>query len=180
MSESTSTANVGAGEHVENDSPEYAVMPGYERYTGPVEHGFRPEPAAQPEVAKIQRYDISATTQYGGATIESDINVNGEWVKYDDHIAAMINPLNTSLCRDMPAFYKLLQFMLDNIADLEQSPDFAGFKLQRATNDEGELQFIRLVPCDKIGDITSPRYVDEQPNKVIKAAVASTLKLVQP
>lgn len=178
MSESTSTANVSAGEHVENDSPEaFTNTPGYERYTGPVEHGFRPEPAAKPEVAKIQRYDVR-TDVHDNAYGREDMS--GEWVKYDDHIAAMVNPLNTSLCKDMPAFYKLLQFLLDNIGDLEQSPDFAGFKLQRATNDEGELQFIRLVPCDKIGDITSPRYVDEQPNKVIKAAVASTLKLVQP
>jgi len=102
------------------------------------------------------------------------------FVKYDDHIAAMLNPMNTVLCRDMPSLYKLLQFIIDNIADLEQSPDFAGFQMQRAVNDQGELQFIRLVPCDKIGDVTVARIADVAVNKVIKKAVRDTLVLAKP
>lgn len=126
----------------------------------------------------IKRYSlIDHDDGYGAIEVETE---SGEYVKFADHRMAMLNPLNTSLCKDMPALYHLLQFILDNIADLEQSPDFAGFKMQRATNDEGELLYIRLLPCDKIGDVTVTRIADVPENKVIKAAVRDTLVLVKP
>ena len=133
---------------------------------------------AAPEAAKIQRYQVHYDDDAGSIEhVESD---TGPFVYYEDHLMAMLNPLNTALCKDMPAVYRMLQFLLDNIADLEQEPSFAGFQIQRATNDQGELQFIRLIPCDKIGDITVARTNDVKENQVIKAAVRDTLVLVKP
>lgn len=122
-------------------------------------------------IGSITRYEIGGDGDMVAYT-------DGDYVRYDDHIRAILNPMNQTLCKDMPALYRMFQFLLDNIADLEQSPDFAGFKMQRATSDEGELQFIRLIPCDNIAGVTAPRYADPE-NKVIKKAVASTIQIAR-
>lgn len=135
-------------------------------------------PAAE-QSSKIQRYSIQVDPfQTGWSGVEAD---DGIWVKYEDHVTAMLNPMGHQLTQDDKATFKLIQHLLDNIANEEQSPDFAGFQFIRATNDEGELSFIGLVPCDNIAGITAPRFSFEAIKApAIKAATASQLKLVKP
>lgn len=124
---------------------------------------------------KIQRYTPA------GIRDCMDEDQGGQWVKYDDHVRAMLNPQGLPLARDMASLYRLFQFMLDNIADLESEPDFAGFQMQRLTNEEtGELLCIRLIPCDNIAGITAPRIAEVKENPVIKQAVRDSLHLVRP
>jgi hypothetical protein len=131
--------------------------------------------AEQEQSSKIQRY--KANLPYPGIEAASD----GEFVRYEDHVAAMLNPMGHQLTRDDKATNKLLQHIINNIANEEQSTDFAGFQFHRATNDEGELLFMALVPCDNIAGITAPRFSFEAAKApAIKAATAAQLKLVKP
>lgn len=138
--------------------------------------------AEQEQSSKIQRYEISIGS-IGGchSALDEDKSEDGEWVKYEDHVTAMLNPMGHQFTRDDKATFKLIQHLIDNIANEEQSPDFAGFQFIRATNDEGELNFIGLVPCDNIAGITAPRFSFEAIKApAIKAATATQLKLVKP
>jgi hypothetical protein len=129
------------------------------------------------EQSKIQRFSL--VEHYDDANIEA--SHDGEYVKYEDHVTAMLNPMGHQLTRDDKATFKLIQHIIDNIANEEQSPEFAGFQFIRATNDEGELNFIGLVPCDNIAGITAPRFSFEAIKApAIKAATAAQLKLVKP
>jgi len=145
------------------------------------------EHPAVEQSSKIQRYVVNG--DYDGFWLEDpdsdkryDIDPeNPEVVKYEDHVTAMLNPMGHQLTRDDKATFKLIQHLIDNIANEEQSPEFAGFQFIRATNDEGELNFIGLVPCDNIAGITAPRFSFEAIKApAIKAATASQLKLVKP
>lgn len=132
------------------------------------------EQTAAEQSTKIQRYSVDPNTG-----TESDNS--GKWVKYEDHVKAMLNPMGLQLTKDDKASFSLLQHIIDNIANEEQSPDFAGFQLSRATSEEGELKFIGLVPCDNIAGIAAPRFSFEAvKSPAIKAATASQLKLVKP
>lgn len=61
--------------------------------------------------------------------------------------------------RDDAATGKLLQSILDIVAECDQAPEFAGFQIQEARTAAGLLMSVRLVPCDIIGGIVSPRTV---------------------
>ena len=134
-------------------------------------------PAAE-QVSKIQRIKVESVDQGQLEHIESS---DGPFVYYVDHVSAMLNPMGHQLTRDDKATNKLLQHIINNIANEEQSNDFAGFQFHRATNDEGELLFMALVPCDNIAGITAPRFSFEAAKTpAIKAATAAQLKLVKP
>lgn len=134
-------------------------------------------PAAE-QSSKIPRYEVFKDAADNAVGSEDP---TGEWVKYEDHVTAMLNPMGHQLTRDDKATFKLMQHLIDNIANEEQSPDFAGFQFIRATNDEGELNFIGLVPCDNIAGITAPRFSFEAIKApAIKAATAAQLKLAKP
>lgn len=61
--------------------------------------------------------------------------------------------------RDDAATGKLLQSILDIVAECDQAPEFAGFQIQEARTEGGQLLYVRLVPCDNVGGIVSPRTV---------------------
>jgi hypothetical protein len=61
--------------------------------------------------------------------------------------------------RDDAATGKLLQSILDIVAECDLAPEFAGFQIQEARNGAGLLLSVRLVPCDNVGGIVSPRTV---------------------
>lgn len=113
--------------------------------------------------AGIQRYGLMVDVADVPSGVEDD---SGEWVKYDDHIRAMLNPQGIPLCKGMAEFYQLSQFLLDNIADLEQDDYFAGFQMHRIVNDEGVLLQITLTPCDNLDGVTAPRMVNSEAPKV--------------
>lgn len=61
--------------------------------------------------------------------------------------------------RDDAATGKLLQSILDIVAECDLAPEFAGFQIQEARTESGLLLYVRLVPCDSVGGIVSPRTV---------------------
>lgn len=105
---------------------------------------------------KIDRFD-PLPDGHGGAEM---VTVNtGDWVKYDDHLRAQLNPSGTPLTKDDDAAYRLLQNILDAVAECEGDDTFAGFQIQEQRNSEGKLLSVRLVPCDRIGGVVAPRVV---------------------
>lgn len=71
-------------------------------------------------------------------------------------------PLTTGdgpITRDDETTGKLLQSILDIVAECDQVESFAGFQIQEARNAAGLLLSVRLVPCDQVGGIVSPRVV---------------------
>lgn len=81
------------------------------------------------------------------------------YVTYDDHLRAVLNPLHHRLTKDDAATFNAFQFILDNTADLEQDEHFAGYRLERVTDKEEKLLYLRFVPCDNLGGVTVPRVV---------------------
>ena len=63
------------------------------------------------------------------------------------------------ITRDDAATGKLLQSVLDIVAECDLAPEFAGFQIQEARTESGLLLYVRLVPCDSVGGIVSPRTV---------------------
>lgn len=112
------------------------------------------------------------------ATLDGGNELNQvEYVRYDDHLRAVLNPMGHRLTKDDAALFSTLQFIIDNIAGLEQDESFAGFQFHRILNDEGALLQITLTPCDNLDGITAPRMVNEAAPRV-NAARKPGLKLV--
>lgn len=81
----------------------------------------------------------------------------GEFVRYADHVVCMLNPSGTRLTNDDRATNALMQGVIDCVAECEQELTFAGFMVQEQRRDDGQLLSVRLVACDRIGDVTVPR-----------------------
>lgn len=96
---------------------------------------------------KIQRCDAAGQPQD-----------DGEFVRHADYVVAMLNPDGTRLTNDDRATNALMQGVIDCVAECEQDPLFAGFQVQEQRRD-GQLLSVRMVACDRIGDVAVPRTV---------------------
>lgn len=96
---------------------------------------------------KIQRFNMNG---------EPDID--GDYVRYADHVVCMLNPSGTRLTNDDRATNALMQGVIDSVAECEQDELFAGFQVQEQRRN-GQLLSVRLVACDRIGDVAVPRAV---------------------
>lgn len=77
--------------------------------------------------------------------------------------ATRSTPLTTAgdgpITRDDEATGRLLQSILDIVAECDQVESFAGFQISESRTKDGLLLSVRLVPCDSVAGIVAPRVV---------------------
>ena len=84
--------------------------------------------------------------------------IGDRYVKYEDYLAAKLNPNGYALTKDDPAVYRMMQAILDITGDCEQTPTFSGWQIQAVQNSEtGEYLKLELIATDNIHGIIAPR-----------------------